>query len=163
MSNITQCRQPTCYHLVMPLRSSLLKHRKEPQDWICPSCDAQISASEDKCFCGAVRPSPETIKFADVAKDPPKFAIGFGKVVVRLGAAAWFGFLCLWMQFAVTRPSSSSPDRLYALNTHGSVAYLTHKEEMLLYCLGTVAVGLIVIGAITGVALRQRYGRWTSF
>ena len=132
-------------------------------DWICPSCDAQVSASEDKCFCGADRPSPEKISFAAVAKDPPKFAIGFVKIMVRLGAATGFGFMCLWMQFASTRPSSSSPDRLYALNTHGSVAYLTNKEEMLLWGLAAIAVGLFMIGAITGLAIKQRYGRRASF
>jgi hypothetical protein len=132
-------------------------------DWICPSCDAQISASENKCFCGAIRPSPEKIRIAAVAKDPPKFAIRFAKIVGRSGAAVWFGFLCLWMQFASTRPSSSSADRLYALNTHGSVAYLTYKEEMLLYGVGAIAVGLIIIGAITALAVRQRYGRRANF
>lgn len=43
--------------------------------------------------------------------------------------------------------------RLYALNAHGSVAFLTQKEKMWLLGLGAVAVGLIVLGAIIGLTL----------
>jgi hypothetical protein len=133
-------------------------------EWICPSCDARVAASEDKCFCGAERPSLDAIRAdATVEKDPPRFAIGFVKIMVRLGAAIYFGYWCLWLQFASTRPSSSSPDRVYALNTHGTVAYLTHNEEMLLYGLEVLAAGLFAIGAITGLALKQRYGRKANF
>lgn len=132
-------------------------------DWICPSCDAHVAESEDKCFCGAER-SPDAIRAnATVERDPPRFAIGFVKIMVRLGAAIYFGFWCLWLQFASTRPSTSSPDRVYALNTHGSVAYLSHNEEMLLYGLEALAAVLFAMGAITGLALKQRYGRMANF
>ena len=132
-------------------------------DWICPSCDAQISASEDKCFCGTGRPSPDTIRFATAEKDPPKIVIGFVKTVLRLGMLAWVSFLCLWAYFAFTRPSTSSLGRLYALKSHGKIAYLTHKEEIQLYGLGTVALGLFAIGVIAGVTVKQRYGRRANF
>ena len=132
-------------------------------EWICPSCDARIAANEDKCFCGTGRPSPETIRFATAEKDPPKIIIGFVRIVSRLGMLAWISFLCLYVYFAFTRPPTSGPDRFYAVNSHGKIAYLTHKEEIQLYGLEVVALGLFAIGLITGVTVKQRYGRRANF
>jgi len=42
-------------------------------DWICPSCHAQIAASEDRCWCGAERPPQEAIGRAPELSLPPGF------------------------------------------------------------------------------------------
>jgi hypothetical protein len=70
-----------------------------------------------------------------------------------LVVACWVGFLCLWIHYGFTRPTSKQPTqgRLYALNTHGRIAYLTSHEMHNLYVLGGTSIGLLIV--VTPIAL----------
>jgi hypothetical protein len=133
-------------------------------DWICPSCDAQISASENKCFCGAVRPSPEGIRFAAAAKDPPKFAIGLtaiGWVAMRVGFFLWISFGCLHIYYSFSRPILAEPitGRIYPLIQGGHTGYLTSKEMANLSLLRNGSGMCFVAGIIIAVVTKIRESR----
>ena len=87
-----------------------------------------------------------------------KILTRFGRVVASLAAVAWFGYLGLQLQYAFTRPTSMQPGlgRLYALETHGSVVYLTHNEVFLLHTLGETAGGLVVAVIVLGLIIKRR-------
>src|SRR5947208_12380785 len=55
-------------------------------------------------------------------------------VAVVVAAVLWFTYSFLWMYYDSTRPRipDSGADRIYRLNTHGSIVYLTRGEEFLL-------------------------------
>jgi hypothetical protein len=82
----------------------------------------------------------------------------FARVVVSLGAAAWFGYLGLQLQYDFTRPTSmqSGLGRLYTLETHGHIVYLTHSEVVRLHALGETAVGLALVGIVLGLVAKRR-------
>jgi hypothetical protein len=56
--------------------------------------------------------------------------------------ASWILSFVLWYHYALTRPDVRQPEsgRIHALNTHGSVVYLTSHECILLY--GLMALGI---------------------
>jgi len=56
---------------------------------------------------------------------------------------SWAASFVLWYHYAFTRSDVRQPEsgRIYPLNTHGSVVYLTSHECFLLY-------GLMVVGAV---------------
>jgi hypothetical protein len=72
-------------------------------------------------------------------------ALEIGALVVAV--VVWFTSMQLWTHYGDTRPRIPEPDagRIYQLNTHGSIAYLTRPEELLLY-------GLMLIAGISFVA-----------
>jgi hypothetical protein len=65
----------------------------------------------------------------------------------------------LWYHFAGTRPRQPNPatGNVYALNTHGSVAYLTIIDCIVLY--GTSAVAWI--GGLSVIFMAGRQNGWT--
>jgi hypothetical protein len=90
-----------------------------------------------------------------------KVMIVFGKIVCWLGVAAWLGFLGLQLHYADTRPTQEQPDqgRLFSLNSHGKVVYLTLHELTEWYHLGEAAVVLIACAAVLGFAAKRRQRR----
>lgn len=64
-------------------------------------------------------------------------------VLTVVGLCFWTTSFVLWYHYALTRPSvrRSREGRTYALNTHGTVVYLTPHEHMLLYSL--IAAGVV--------------------
>jgi hypothetical protein len=56
---------------------------------------------------------------------------------------SWTASFVLWYHYAFTRSDVRQPEsgRIYPLNTHGSIVYLTSHERFLLY-------GLMVVGAV---------------
>jgi len=88
-------------------------------------------------------------------------AVAFAKVVIRIGFFAWISYLCLTLYYGFSRPTVALPEegRLYALDNHGHVAYLTYREIANLHLLLETAGGLTAIAvAIAVVAkLRERY------
>ena len=86
--------------------------------------------------------------------------IYFLRAVGMFIIVCWISFLCLSLQYGFTRPTSKQPGqgRLYALNIHGRVAYLTHHEILNLYVLGGTSVALLIV--VTPIALIiKRRGR----
>jgi len=55
----------------------------------------------------------------------------------------WVGFIGLTFQYVGTRPSSPEPEtgRVYALNSHGHVVYVTLRENVFLSALWTIGLG----------------------
>lgn len=85
--------------------------------------------------------------------------IAFGRVVVSLAVMAWIGFLGLWLRYSDTRPTLELPaqGRLYPLNTHGHIVYLTRHELQIWRLLGVGAVVLVVVaGAIQFMAKKRQ-------
>ena len=67
-----------------------------------------------------------------------------------LVACLSYGYL--WYQYAYTRPTFAQPDqgRIYALNTHGFIVYLTKDEQCRLDLLKWTAItlGLFLFGIV---------------
>lgn len=66
-----------------------------------------------------------------------------------LAAAAWFTAMFLWQYYDASRPRFPDPSagRIYRLETHGSIAYLTRRENLFLYALILTAAVSFVAGA----------------
>jgi hypothetical protein len=66
---------------------------------------------------------------------------------LRLSLVIWFGAFGLWFQYDGTRPTTPQIEsgRVYALNTHSHIVYLTMAECVRLY-------GLMAIGCATLLA-----------
>ena len=70
-------------------------------------------------------------------------ALEIGAVVVA--AVLWFTYSFLWTHYDSTRPRIPDPGagRIYRLNTHGSIVYLTRGEEFLLNVLLLTSVSVL--------------------
>src|SRR5438132_1492508 len=90
-----------------------------------------------------------------------------GSYRFRRRLAGWIGMAMLvvtcslyyvWYDYAYTRPRVPRPDqgRIYALNTHGLVVYLTKEEQFRLYLLEGTSIILVVSFALIAVlVIRQ--------
>ena len=67
--------------------------------------------------------------------------------LVIVAAVAWFTSMCLWMHYDSTRSHTPEPTagRIYRLETHGSIVYLTRSEEIILYALMTTGIICFVV------------------
>jgi hypothetical protein len=85
--------------------------------------------------------------------NPGKTVVALAKVIIRIGALAWFGFACLYTYYAVSRPTLKQLDsgRLYPLENHGRVAYLHYVRD--------AALGLILVAVIMGLIVKIRERR----
>lgn len=66
-----------------------------------------------------------------------------------VGLSSWIASFILWYHYALTRPAIRQPEggRVYPLNTHGTVVYLTSREHFLLYSLIVVGVVCFLLTA----------------
>jgi hypothetical protein len=82
--------------------------------------------------------------------------LGLGAAI--LGALLWGCFIELYIYFDYTRPHvvDAAAGRLYALNNHGSIAYLTGNEHHFLYALEWTAWGLFLVAAVLHQYCRRR-------
>jgi hypothetical protein len=80
------------------------------------------------------------------------------KVLAPVAVAIWFGFFCLTLHYDDTRPTVRKPDqgRVYALNNHGHVVYLTANEENNLHNLEFLAITLFVTAFLIDYSQRER-------
>lgn len=64
-----------------------------------------------------------------------------------LALCFWFSSFIVWMYFDAHRPRMAEPDsgRIYSLNTHGSIVYLTSGEHYFLYGLISSGIALFLI------------------
>jgi hypothetical protein len=78
------------------------------------------------------------------------------KILIRVGVFAWFGFLALYTYYGFSRPVSKQTDsgRLYVLDTHGHVAYLTLAEVHNLHHLRDAATGLVVAAVTMALVIK---------
>jgi hypothetical protein len=85
----------------------------------------------------------------------------FVKVMSRVGVLAWFSFLCLHLYYGFSRPTAQQPDagRLYRLDTHGRVAYLTLPEINNLHHLRDAAFGLVLVACTVALVIKLRERR----
>src|SRR4030095_7088742 len=99
-----------------------------------------------RAACRQKRAGWVVTRFRDAARAPrmhPQVTIArrFWRIteaiLVWTGAGLWFLGLALWQHFAYTRAGSPDPaeGHIYALNTHGSVAYLSASERLELWFL----------------------------
>jgi len=87
---------------------------------------------------------------------PLEIIAGVGALIV------WFTSMFLWMYYDHTRPTVADPStgRIYPLNSHGSIVYLTQPEQFWLYSLIWVAGICFVIAVCIDVfkkPFRRRY------
>jgi hypothetical protein len=78
------------------------------------------------------------------------------KIGAAISLAVWIvANSVLWYHYAGTSPRERNPEtgHAYALNTHGSVVYLTLTDCIILY--GTLAAGAIGTFSIMLVSLRR--------
>jgi hypothetical protein len=69
------------------------------------------------------------------------------------------GGTALWYEYAQTRPQTAQPGegRIYGLNTHGHVVYLTWAESVRLHGLGLLA-GVCFVGGFAIYTMLKRRG-----
>jgi hypothetical protein len=67
-----------------------------------------------------------------------------------LGLCFWFSSGLVWMYFDAHRPTFADPQsgRIYPLNTHGSIVYLTPVENNTLTALTVAGFGLILVATV---------------
>jgi hypothetical protein len=67
-----------------------------------------------------------------------------------LGLISWICFIELYIYLNYTRPHNIdvAAGRIYSLNNHGSIAYLTRSEHIFLYTFACVAAALFVVAAV---------------
>jgi hypothetical protein len=68
----------------------------------------------------------------------------------HVGTTRWYPFFELYIYMNYTRPHKIdvAVGRIYSLNNHGSIAYLTRSEHTLLYAFACVAGALFVVAAV---------------
>jgi hypothetical protein len=79
------------------------------------------------------------------------------KVLAPMALAVWLGFIYLFLQYDATRPTVRQPEqgRVYTLNNHGHVVYLTGHEQENLDHLEWLAFVLFAIAFLIGFSLRE--------
>jgi len=79
------------------------------------------------------------------------------KVLAPIALAVWLGFMYLSLQYDATRPTVIQPaqGRVYTLNNHGHVVYLTAHEQDNLDHLEWLAIVLFAIAFSIGFSLRE--------
>jgi hypothetical protein len=82
-----------------------------------------------------------------------------------LALTSWICFIELYIYLDHTRPHKIdlAVGRIYSLNNHGSIAYLTRSEHTFLYAFAYVAGALVVVAAVFHNASKatnaERFGR----
>jgi hypothetical protein len=82
-----------------------------------------------------------------------------------LALISWICFIELYIYLDYTRPHKidAAVGRIYSLNNHGSIAYLTHSEHTFLYALAYVAGAFFVVAAVFHNATKasnvERFGK----
>ena len=73
-----------------------------------------------------------------------------GRCAAGLAAISWISFIELYIYFGYTRPRKIdvAAGRIYSLNNHGSIAYLTRAEHFFLYALACLAGAFVVVAIV---------------
>jgi hypothetical protein len=80
------------------------------------------------------------------------------RVLGPLALLCWFSFggLYVWYDFNRPHVPDASVGRVYSINNHGSIAYLTLREAVVLYGLAGVSAALLLVGVGIEAATRRR-------
>jgi hypothetical protein len=67
-----------------------------------------------------------------------------------LGVVFWFSSFFVWQYYDAYRPTTYLPEagRIFPLNTHGSIVYLTTGEHYLLCGLMAAGIGFFLLTAV---------------
>lgn len=78
------------------------------------------------------------------------------------GLAVWFFHFYVWDRYDRTRPirSDVSSGRVYGLNNHGHVVYLTKEEDSVLTNLTILAFSLVGCGFLTNALFVETNSNW---
>jgi|HubBroStandDraft_1064217.scaffolds.fasta_scaffold2100082_1 hypothetical protein len=73
-----------------------------------------------------------------------------GRSAAVLALIFWISFIEIFIYLAHTRPRSIdvATGRVYSINNHGSIVFLTRAENIFLYAFACVAGALIVVAAV---------------
>lgn len=79
--------------------------------------------------------------------------------VIALGL--WLTYMGLWERYARTRPTAADPSvgRVYSLNEHGVIVYLTSAEQHRLHILAWAAAISFLIAVLIGVFIKKSWRR----
>jgi hypothetical protein len=68
-----------------------------------------------------------------------------------LAVGLWFSSFFLWVYYNSHRPTVYHPEdgRIFPLETHGTIVYLTATEHYLLYGLMGAAIGFMLLAAFS--------------
>jgi hypothetical protein len=82
-----------------------------------------------------------------------------GRALMWLGVVLFLGSGMLWYQYADTEPKQPRPSvgKVYALDTHGNIVYITHVEQMRLHVLAGAAAVSFVIGVFMAVPIKRSW------
>ena len=82
----------------------------------------------------------------------------FGKVIMMVGFLAWIGYINLSLYYCFSRPTSpqTDADRLYPLEEHGHVGYLTRREIENLHLARDTSAGLFGVGICMAIVVKIR-------
>jgi hypothetical protein len=92
-----------------------------------------------------------------VARQSAKKITILGRCVVILAAISWGCFFELYIYLDYTRPHviDVAAGRIYVLNNHGSMAFLTRGEQIFLYSFEYAAIGLFIVAAFLQYRMRR--------
>ena len=96
----------------------------------------------------------ETLAMAQMSA---KTTTTIGRCVAILALTLWFCFCGLYVYMDSSRPHKIdvSAGRIYTINNHGSIAYLTREEHAFLYSFEYVAIGLFIVAAFFQYRMRS--------
>jgi hypothetical protein len=79
-----------------------------------------------------------------------------GRCAAVLALVSWICFfeLCIYMDYMRPHKIDVAVGRIYSLNNHGSIAYLTRSEHTLLFAFAYVAGAFFVVAAVLYYATR---------
>ncbi len=97
------------------------------------------------------------LKMAMTGK-PTKTVTRLGKIIMMMGFLAWIGYVNLSLYYCFSRPTSPQTDaaRLYPLEEHGHVGYLTRREFENLNLARDTSAGLFGIGICIAIVIKIR-------
>jgi hypothetical protein len=83
--------------------------------------------------------------------------MGVIKAIACASLCTWFSSVFVWLYFDANRSRVARPEsgRIFPLNTHGSVVYLTAGEHHFLYGLMSAAVFLFLIAVLLDFMRRK--------
>jgi hypothetical protein len=116
-------------------------------------------------FSGSEAPRRSTSSLDEVlvmVQISAKTTIILGRCVAIAAVASFTCFWVLYIYMNSTRPHmvDIAAGRIYALNNHGSIAYLTRDEHTFLYSFEYLAIGLFVVAWVFQYKIRR--ANWTA-